>query len=130
MWTTTATACSTILTTPGVETSRGDLEDPECDDGIDNDSDTLIDFPADSRCIASWGTSEGSGLEPYVVGAWGFEESVGTLVADASGNGNDGVLANGAARSANGYFGNALKPTARPAMWISEGSTSRAARSR
>ena len=94
---------------PGCRDVTGDLEDPECDDGIDNDSDTLVDFPADSKCIASWGTSEGSGLEPYVVGAWGFEESVGTLVADASGNGNDGVLANGAARSADGYFGNALE---------------------
>lgn len=32
---------------------------PECADGVDNDLDTLIDFPADPDCPSSAGTSEG-----------------------------------------------------------------------
>jgi hypothetical protein len=31
---------------------------PECEDGIDNDGDGLIDFPADPGCLSPTGTSE------------------------------------------------------------------------
>jgi len=31
---------------------------PKCDDGIDNDGDGKIDFPADQKCLASWYNSE------------------------------------------------------------------------
>ena len=31
---------------------------PACDDGVDNDGDGLIDFPADPQCKASWYNSE------------------------------------------------------------------------
>ena len=82
-----------------------------CSDGLDNDGDGLIDFPADPDCLASSSTSEGSGSDPGSdrVGAWGFESPSGTVATDATGNGNDGVFANGATRSANGYMRSALE---------------------
>src|SRR5690242_17396442 len=45
--------------------------------------------------------------EPGLVGAWGFDEAGGAVVADASGTGNAGTIA-GATRTAAGRFGGAL----------------------
>ena len=42
-----------------------------------------------------------------LVGAWGFDETSGTAVTDASGRGNNGTIA-GATRSTAGKFGSAL----------------------
>ena len=94
-------------------TSGGGVVQTACSDGVDNDGDSLIDFPADPDCSAASGTSEGSGpgsgSGPDLVGSWGFEESSGTLVSDASGNASTGTLEDGAVRSANGYSGKALE---------------------
>ncbi len=98
---------------PGCRDAARNLENPLCDDGIDNDGDNLVDFPADSTCIAAWDTSEGTGSDPGsgpdLVAAFGFEATSGTLVSDASGNGNNGTLENDADRSANGYSDQALE---------------------
>jgi hypothetical protein len=42
-----------------------------------------------------------------LVGAWGFDETAGSTVADASGNGNTGTISN-ATRTTSGKFGGAL----------------------
>jgi len=93
----------------GCRDATTNVEDPPCDDGIDNDSDTLIDYPADSDCSAGWGTSEGSGAAPDLIGAWGFEEGWGAVVYDTSGNRNHGTLVDEATRSTNGFHGKALE---------------------
>ena len=36
-----------------------DLENPACDDGIDNDGDGATDFPADAGCSAASSEDEG-----------------------------------------------------------------------
>jgi len=44
-----------------------------------------------------------------LVGAWAFDEPAGTLLIDASGNGRDGTLENGATRNASGFFNGAVE---------------------
>jgi YVTN family beta-propeller protein len=44
-----------------------------------------------------------------LIGAWGFEELSGITAVDTSGHGLDGVIENGATRSANGFFGRGVE---------------------
>ncbi len=43
---------------PGCAHSRAKKENPQCNDGLDNDADTLIDFPFDTNCATATGTNE------------------------------------------------------------------------
>jgi hypothetical protein len=55
-------------------------QNPECSDGIDNDGDGAIDFPADTLCQAAWDDDEAFnppvpacgllGIEPLALAAW------------------------------------------------------------
>ena len=54
-----------------------------------------------------WMGVEASGQTAGLVAAYGFNETSGTLVGDASGNGNNGTI-NGATRTTSGKYGNAL----------------------
>ena len=68
----------------------------ECDDGIDNDSDGLIDL-ADAQCVEVAGASETTNVcvptDPDLFAYWKFDETTaGTDAADATGNGNVGSV--------------------------------------
>lgn len=43
---------------PGCDSESGSVEDPACQDGIDNDSDSWADFPADPGCQSAAASTE------------------------------------------------------------------------
>ena len=43
---------------PGCRDQFGIIEDPECQDGVDNDGDLLTDYPDDPDCMYAWGDDE------------------------------------------------------------------------
>jgi hypothetical protein len=98
------------------QATSGGVPQTECSDGLDNDGNGSIDFPADPGCTSGSDADESSGSDPGegsvrdidLLGAWGFA-GAGSLVSDTSGNARTGLLMDGADRSPDGYFGQALE---------------------
>ena len=58
-------------------------------------------------CALIWVTFQASGQTAGLVAAYGFNEGTGTMVADSSGNGNNGTIS-GATWTNSGKYGSAL----------------------
>jgi hypothetical protein len=63
---------------PGCRDAAATLEDPRCNDGVDNDGDTLVDL-ADPACTAAWRNAEAQGSGCGL----GFEAAVAVAALDA-----------------------------------------------
>lgn len=58
------TQCSSNFCSPTTNTCSSPSATTQCNDGIDNDGDRLIDFPADPGCTSSADTSENDTVPP------------------------------------------------------------------
>lgn len=59
--------------------------------------------------LSLWLNSVHAGIDPHIVAAWTFDEGQGEFVEDASGNGHDGELLDGAKWSKDGKFNGAVE---------------------
>ena len=83
-----------------IQLDASEFGEVECDDGIDNDTDGLIDFPNDPECILPVSIDESVlscvETDPTLLARWKLDEEIaGSVVADSSPRGNDGFPAGG-----------------------------------
>ncbi len=88
----------------------------DCDDGLDNDGDGLVDYPADPGCSSILAASEGD--PPVETGAGGSGGSGGASGAGGAGGQGGAGGAGGAGSSDGKGCGCAIVGDARPSSWL------------